>query len=177
MSRVVSTSLPSIDDIEEDVGEIHNGNTMPALGYRNCFTGPVERILTKSPSVLVVDDEAFNQIVLDQLFGRLSLTIAIVSSPEEALLSIRNQAIQNPYDLLIVDYDMPQMSGPELIQTVRQFELNEGVPRAIIFGHTAFGQQERDEMLKSGADDILKKPTSLPGLKSLLGLYGLIPLS
>jgi len=129
--------------------------------------------------ILVVDDEAFNQIVLKQLMTSLGVSCDIASSGKEALEIIKEalnneEAInkpKNPYRLMIVDYDMPWMSGPELIKHIRQLEKELDLPHCIIIGHTAFGKPERTELLDCGADDIMPKPVSSQHLRQFLNTY------
>jgi len=118
-------------------------------------------------TVLIVDDESFNQIVLEQLLSRFNIVADVASNGSDAL----NLVEENPYQILIIDYDMPKMSGPDLIKRIRQKELQWNRLGCTIFGHTAFGEKERQELLESGANEILNKPTSIDQVSALLSRY------
>lgn len=72
--------------------------------------------------ILVVDDDvAQRDAVGKTLNSKSGHTVHKAASAEEALV-LMQQAKSNsePFDLLITDYQMPGMSGAELIQTVRK---------------------------------------------------------
>eukprot|EP00357_Protocruzia_adherens_P006097 CAMPEP_0114972184 /NCGR_PEP_ID=MMETSP0216-20121206/255_1 /TAXON_ID=223996 /ORGANISM="Protocruzia adherens, Strain Boccale" /LENGTH=507 /DNA_ID=CAMNT_0002332531 /DNA_START=630 /DNA_END=2153 /DNA_ORIENTATION=- len=142
-------------------------------------TNHSSKVLQKcqEPKVLIIDDEPFNQIVLRELLTPLGAICHLASNGEEALQLLKTNNVieaansddRQPFDMIITDYDMPRMSGPELIAKIRQMEYTiEGFRAGHIVGHTAYGAGEEAELRRSGADFILPKPVSPQLLRQIM---------
>jgi CheY-like chemotaxis protein len=70
--------------------------------------------------VLLADDDSFNLIVLEGLFNLLDISIDKVDNGW-AVLEIVNNAIRNGrfYDLIILDNQMPYLTGVEVAHKLR----------------------------------------------------------
>ncbi len=99
--------------------------------------------------ILVVDDDAVFRNLLTSLLGREGHTVTAAASGEEALAALED----GPTDLIILDVEMPGMSGLELLNRLR---VQSGVPVMILSGHGA--ETERVLGLDLGADDYVVKP-------------------
>jgi len=117
--------------------------------------------------VLVVDDEVFNQAVLKQLLGLSGLAVQIATNGSEALILLKNES----YAFILSIMICRGMSGPDLILAIREMEKDQKQARTVILGHTAFGEQERHQMLHNGADGILGKPTSMTEIEDIVQHY------
>ncbi|HQR50592.1 MAG TPA: sigma-54 dependent transcriptional regulator [Methylophilaceae bacterium] len=107
--------------------------------------------------VLVVDDEAKMQRVLEIMLKRMGHAVASASNGREALQILKS----SPVDLIISDLRMPEMSGTELLQALRQ-QGNE-VPVIIM---TAYGTIESAvEAMKLGACDYIVRPFDVEALE------------
>ncbi len=97
--------------------------------------------------ILVVDDEKIARVTLTQILRLEGYTVHSVESGEMALEALR----QEPFDLVIVDLQMPGISGLDVLRnTVQEFP---GV-RFIIL--TAYGSMDTAiEALRSHAYDYL----------------------
>src|SRR5215212_3303261 len=96
--------------------------------------------------ILVVEDEA-----------HLAWLIAEVLGDGRSALA---RALSEPFDLLIVDWMLPDLDGLKLVRRLRVAEV--GVPVLML---TARGQiEDRVEGLDAGADDYLPKPFAFPEL-------------
>lgn len=107
----------------------------------------------RSATLLIVDDELSNVRLLEKLLHREGYnTLLTTQSPLEALHIIKTQ----PVDLLLVDLNMPEMNGYELMAHIQQLTL-EIVPTTLML--TAQNDQESlQKALNSGARDYLTKP-------------------
>ncbi|MNJ09682.1 Virulence sensor protein BvgS precursor [compost metagenome] len=111
--------------------------------------------------VLVVDDHPANLLLMTQQLNYLELQHRSADNGREGLDLWRRE----PFDVLIVDCNMPHMSGYQFAQTVRANELQAGLPRCTILGYTANAQLEvRERCQQAGMDDCLLKPISLKAL-------------
>ena len=114
-----------------------------------------------SQRVLVVDDEAKMQRVLEIMLQRMGHEVACASNGKDALQIMKSA----PSDLVISDLRMPGMSGTELLRTLR--ELGNEVPVIIM---TAYGTIESAvEAMKLGACDYIVRPFEVEALEIAVG--------
>ena len=112
-------------------------------------------------NIALIDDNQVNLTLLRHLLARdgNSDTIAFLN-PVEGL----NHCLNNPVDLVLVDYMMPEMSGIEVIQRLRADDSTREVPILMI---TANDEREvRHAALEAGASDFLTKPIDNKELSS-----------
>ena len=104
--------------------------------------------------ILVAEDSETNQIVLSHMLAAMGTRCVLVSDGEEALAALEAA----PFDLAIVDIEMPRLSGIELMRLVRGGVVAgaEGLP---IVACTAYVlRANRDAIYAAGADAIMAKP-------------------
>jgi len=122
--------------------------------------------------VLVVDDNATSRQILEAMLNSLGFVVEVTSNGVDAIERIDRAKTSVPFELVIVDWKMPEIDG---IETARRIQQNDGqqmTPAAIML--TAFG---RDEAAKAavGVDikSFLTKPvtpsTLLDSIMSALG--------
>ena len=114
-----------------------------------------------SRSILIVDDEANQRLMVEQALRALAFDwlIDTAGSGQEALTSI---GCHLP-DLIITDYNMPLMNGLELITQVRQRQIS---ARIILI--TAYSSPELyDAAQRLSIDHYLTKPVPLTLLRRL----------
>jgi DNA-binding response OmpR family regulator len=75
--------------------------------------------------------------------------------------SLIHELRQQPYDLLLLDWNMPQMSGDVVLKWVRQ-NLTTNLP--VLFLTSRSVESDIVQMLNAGADDYILKPVSRPVL-------------
>ena len=110
-------------------------------------------------SILIVDDEANQRLMLEQALRSLAYNwiIATAASGQEALDALAARAP----DLIITDYNMPLMNGLDLIARVRERQL----PSRIIL-ITAYSSPELHEAAQRlHVDHCLTKPVPLALLR------------
>lgn len=103
-----------------------------------------------SAKVLLVDDEPLNLDLLSQELAEMGHITEGAHSGREALAKIETSCP----DLVLLDYQMPDMNGIEVLREIRNRRLD--LPVIII---TAHGTIDRAvEAMKTGADDFITKP-------------------
>jgi len=76
--------------------------------------------LCSNSRVLIVDDIDQNLKVLDAMLDKLDVQPDMVSSAKDAVLKLKEMAIKKShYDLLITDYQMPEIDGFKLVSAIR----------------------------------------------------------
>jgi len=117
---------------------------------------------------LFVDDDKLNRSVMTALLEKRDIEVECASSGEEAL----DLVIVNHYDLILMDLQMPGLSGYEASRAIREKEQNKGVEPTPIFAFSALiGHEERAACLAAGIDDALSKPINVDRLFEIYWQY------
>ncbi len=117
-------------------------------------------------SILIVDDEPKNLMVLRSILDAPDYRLVSASSADEALLAL----ISDQFALLILDVRMPGMSGFELAQIIKERKKTARVP--IIFLTAYYGEDQHIlDAYGAGAVDYLHKPVSAPVLRSKVAVF------
>jgi signal transduction histidine kinase/CheY-like chemotaxis protein len=115
--------------------------------------------------LLLAEDNITNQKLAIKLFSQFGLTPDIANNGREAV----EMAKVHHYDLIFMDYHMPEMSGLEAVRIIRQpaeDNLNLTTP---IIAMTADTQQSINaKLVEAGIDEIFLKPYRFADLKALL---------
>jgi PAS domain S-box-containing protein len=114
-------------------------------------------------SVLIVDDESLNREVLCRRLQREGYRPAGVHSGRAALQILRNE----PFDAVLLDIQMPEMSGIEVLQALRQDQELRHLPVIMLSGLTDVERVAR--CIQLGAEDYLPKPINSVLLRARLG--------
>ncbi len=111
-------------------------------------------------TILIVDDEQAQRLILSGYLKQIGYSILESSTGTEALKIADNNII----DLVLSDFKMPDMTGIELLM-----KLKERNPETSVVIITAFGTIENAvKAMKEGADDYLTKPVNLDELDFII---------
>ena len=119
---------------------------------------------------LVVDDSRAMRSILGKYLRELGFEVHEAGSGLQALVDIRKI---KGLSLVLVDWNMPEMDGCELLQRVRQEEAFHDVPIMVVTT-----ESEREQVtiaLEAGANEYLMKPFDKQGLLEKLLLLGFDP--
>ena len=109
----------------------------------------------KGMKVLVVDDNYVAQSVLKESLEAFSFVVTSVGSGYEAL-TVLKESDSSPYELVILDWMMPEMDG---LETARQTKMTKGLEQVtIIMMITCENEEIFEQGKKIGIDGILVKP-------------------
>jgi CheY-like chemotaxis protein len=121
---------------------------------------------TSRARILVAEDNPVNQRVAVGLLERLGFGADVVSNGREALEAVT----QRPYDLVLMDCQMPVMDGYEASARIRQSE--SGGRRVPIIAMTADAMTaDRERCLAAGMDEHLPKPVDRNQLRLVLSRW------
>ena len=106
--------------------------------------------------ILLAEDNAINQKVAIRMLERLGYRVDLAANGLEALQALERQ----PYDLIFMDVQMPEMDGLEASQQIHKRFPPERIPRIIAMTAHAL-QGDRERFLAEGMDDYLCKPVQI----------------
>ncbi|WP_092179525.1 transporter substrate-binding domain-containing protein [Pseudomonas sp. NFACC32-1] len=119
---------------------------------------PVIETAAAALNVLVVDDHPANRLLMSQQLEYLGHRYQVADDGAQGLTAWQH----GDFDLVIVDCNMPVMSGYELARSIRRYESGQNLPPCTLLGFTANAQpEEKQRCLDAGMDDCLFKPISL----------------
>jgi PAS domain S-box-containing protein len=114
-----------------------------------------------SLKILAAEDNPMNQLVLSTLLGAMGLQAHMVGNGQEAIDAWRRQ----PWDLILMDVQMPLVDGPTATRAIRAAEAAEGLAPTPIVALTANAMQHQlDEYAACGMDAVVSKPIEVRAL-------------
>ncbi|MDX8394636.1 MAG: type II/IV secretion system protein [Mariprofundales bacterium] len=174
MDEVMHQAAPPEDLLVEP--RLREDGTMMSLGEFKKGKGKRKK---KDPNakrtVLIVDDSKSIRRLLTFVLRADGFDVTEAGDGQEAWDILQN----DPPDVTITDYEMPNMTGPELIRKIRETPAFDGMPAIMLTSR----REEEDEVLglESGADDYLGKPVEPLKLqvrvKKVLSMYDRIRLA
>lgn len=123
------------------------------------FTGaltekPGEEGSAHGLQILLAEDDVVSQMVLEDLSGRKGWQVILADNGKEAIQAYKKQKI----DVIIMDCQMPILSGYQATKVIRQLESVRGIHTPII-AMTAYALTgDREKCVEAGMDDYLTKP-------------------
>jgi signal transduction histidine kinase/ligand-binding sensor domain-containing protein/CheY-like chemotaxis protein len=104
--------------------------------------------------ILLAEDNPVNQMVARRLLEKHGHSVAVVSNGRDALDAME----QRIFDVVLMDLEMPEMSGLDAAATIRRREQGTGkhIPIIAMTAHAMIGDRER--CLAVGMDDYVSKP-------------------
>ena len=135
--------------------------SLPPLDDMSPISGDTQR-MSRSPvseaHVLLVDDDAATRDMVVAMLEAVGLIVGTAESAEAALARIGKEY----YDLLVLDWNLPQMNGLEMCKEIRRRDDVSHLPILMLTGNAA----SKDVVLAfaAGADDYVTKPFRAPEL-------------
>ncbi len=119
---------------------------------------------------LLVDDSSVARAMLGRALTSLGFEVCEATSGNEALLKLEEHT--EPPDVALIDWNMPGMSGLQLVEEVRRLE---GLEKLQIVMVTMETEMERvAKALEAGADEFVMKPFSAGDLVEKFKQLGLL---
>ncbi|MEZ6003121.1 MAG: response regulator [Planctomycetota bacterium] len=123
---------------------------------------------TKPPTILIVDDNETNRIVLQKQLERRGYCCLLAADGVQALEIYAQGGIH----LVLMDLRMPRLDGIGATLRMRQFTRRDTDRPTPIIGLTAgMASGEQEQFEEAGADGVLLKPVSLSDLEAILDRY------
>lgn len=114
---------------------------------------------------LVVDDSRAVRLVIGRLLGSLGYTVVEAA---DGAIALDRLVSESPFDLAMVDWNMPVMTGIELVQAIRDGRAP--APRHIVMVTTETDPSQISRALEAGASEYLMKPFTREAIAEKLAL-------
>ncbi len=106
-------------------------------------------------NILIAEDNLINQTLATHVLNKLGYKPAVAENGRLALEALSRE----PYEVILMDVQMPEMDGIEATQIIRG---TSDIPQPIIIAMTANAMQgDRDTCLQAGMNDYISKPIQL----------------
>ncbi len=102
-------------------------------------------------SILIVEDNEFNQLLVESILADKNVKISCVSNGQEALAILNSQK----FDIILMDIQMPVMDGIETTLKIRK-ELKLDVPIIALTANAL--KEDKEKYLNAGMDSYISKP-------------------
>ncbi|MCX6670020.1 MAG: PAS domain S-box protein [Methanothrix sp.] len=116
---------------------------------------------TKPLRILLAEDNDVNQKVALQMLKRLGYHADVAANGLEVLKALESQ----PYDVILMDIQMPEMDGIDAAQRIRERWPNG--PKIVAITALAL-EGDRERLIQAGMDDYISKPIQIEELQSAL---------
>ncbi len=123
--------------------------------------------------MLIVDDSKAMRGFLSHLASEMSFTITEAEDGRAALDTLIKTETKDLFDIALVDWDMPRMTGIEFVQFVRRNRDYDGVKLMMVTTNNSV--EKISQALEAGANDFLMKPVTRESLEEKLQILGLMP--
>jgi CheY-like chemotaxis protein len=112
--------------------------------------------------ILLAEDNPVNQKVARRMLEKERHSVTVVGNGCEALEALR----LHPFDLVLMDIQMPEMDGIQAAALIREQERHSGghIPIIALTAHAMSGDRER--FMAAGMDGYISKPIRFPELVS-----------
>lgn len=122
--------------------------------------------MEKLISILLVDDDPKNLMVLETILNSPDYRLIKAASADQALMAL----MKDEFAAIVLDVQMPDMSGIELARLIKQRKKTQHVPILFL---TAYYQEDEHVVLgyDAGAVDYITKPVNPSVLRSKIGVF------
>ena len=136
--------------------------TKPGKG-QNGEGSPIS-VIGRRRRILLAEDNPVNQLLAVRLLEKEGYSVSVAGTGLQALAALE----QEPFDLILMDVQMPEMDGFEATAAIRTLEQVSGrhIPIVALTAHAIKGDRER--CLTAGMDEYLSKPLQAEALFSMI---------
>jgi two-component system, sensor histidine kinase and response regulator len=143
------------------------GTTEPESSYPPLVTNHTLHEAARPLHILLAEDNSVNQMVALAILTKKGHTVVLAENGRAALAALEQQK-ESPFDLVLMDVQMPEMDGLEATSLIRKREelTGEHIPIIALTAHAMKGDKE--VCLKAGMDGYVSKPLKIEDLFSAI---------
>jgi CheY-like chemotaxis protein len=114
----------------------------------------LESVTTRALRILVAEDNLTNQKLVDALLTQRGHRVTLVANGRQAIAS----AAAEPFDVILMDVQMPEVGGLEATASIRERERTTGRRTPIVALTASAMAGDREQCLEAGMDGYVAKP-------------------
>lgn len=118
---------------------------------------------------LVVDDSKTIRLILRKYLGKIGFDVVEATDGLEGIARLQEMSQAS---LVLVDWNMPNMSGVDFVRAVRAIRQYDSLPVVMVTTNTELDQIAL--ALQAGANEYIMKPFTQDVIREKLGLLGLL---
>jgi two-component system chemotaxis response regulator CheY len=118
---------------------------------------------------LVVEDSSTIRMILCEYLRKMNIQVVEAADGRQALERLKEMS---PPDLVLVDWNMPVMSGIDFIRAVRELHVYDPMPLIMVTTNSEY--DHIGTAMEAGANEYIQKPCTLAALREKLDLLGLL---
>jgi PAS domain S-box-containing protein len=160
-----SDLFDAINVVAEDGHALASARTLVTGEYLDSLQHPEKEhpetdiIFPKDTRILIVDDNDINLLVAEGMLEDFDISIDCATNGKEALLLLNKSLDNEPFSLVIMDCQMPEMDGFEATRQIRVGNAGDRYKQIPIIAMTANAMEgDRDKCIDAGMNDYLAKP-------------------
>ncbi|PQJ73471.1 ATP-binding response regulator [Polaribacter butkevichii] len=111
----------------------------------------------KGKNILVADDDIMNQTIVAHILGKEKSNLTLVNDGLEALAKIEKET----FDVVLLDINMPNMTGEELMRKLPSVKMNLETPFMALTANTS--NEDLERYLALGFSGVISKPYTIAG--------------
>jgi two-component system chemotaxis response regulator CheY len=119
---------------------------------------------------LIVDDSRAIRGIISRMLREIGFEILEAAHGIEAMQRLKETGA---VDVMLVDWNMPEMDGYDLLRTVRAHPLYRRIPLLMVTAETEMAQMSK--ALEAGANEYVMKPFTKDVITDKLSLLGVLP--
>ena len=160
------------------VTEMENFRT-PRISTLSCNEEMING--SKTPQILIVDDDIFNICALQMILSKFGLTVDAAYNGEQAIQKVlqkhsetlgEDSVKQSQYKLIFMDCNMPIMDGFEATRVLKAKMKNKEIDPIVIVACTAYlNEDEKVPLNATGFDSFCMKPVNREKIAGILKKY------
>ncbi len=120
--------------------------------------------------VLIAEDNPVNMLVITRLLQKTGIAMVVAEDGQKAVSLYTDQPV--PFDLILMDCEMPNMDGFSASKAIRELEAANGTRQIPIIALTAHATEDiKERCIEFGMDDYLPKPIDMKQLNAILNRW------
>ena len=120
-------------------------------------------------NALVIDDSSTMRLILTRFLRKMGFQVVEAENGREALERLREMG---QLDLVLVDWNMPEMNGVDFVKSVRADRSFDNLPLVMVTTNSEL--EHVAEALEAGANEYVMKPFTMDVIREKLGLLGFL---
>ncbi|MDL2210457.1 response regulator [Desulfovibrio sp. OttesenSCG-928-O18] len=137
-------------------------DVIPFPDRRTTDSANARRALFAGKRILLVEDNLINQEIALTLLEDVGFVVTVANNGEEAVAMVAAQTVSPPFDLVLMDLQMPVMGGFEATQLIKTCAGAQDMPIIAMTAHVL--GEERLRCIEAGMVDHIAKPIDVSRL-------------